>query len=318
MGTLYITVERGFGAARSDAVALLREARRLGVRLFDTADSYGAGSAEEAVRAALHPYDGLVVTTKGGYRHDRLGAWVPDARPEQLREAVEGSLGRLGRRYLSSFTSSIAPTAGCPGLPTRSGLLEDLPRQSRKDPPYRDFERRRLPNRDRPPRDHGHLGAKPIQHPPSLAARTCSTTAAETDKRILFIPWMPLGDGGIRMGRSRARATCPQARRRARQQIALAALLHRAPVMLPIPGTGSIDHLRENVACRTGISLEAEDLAALLAPTALARPNLVAPMASALLRPHAEFAFNGSSHDRRVSVLAVRIPPLAETVQSNH
>ncbi len=77
LGTLYITIERGFGAARADAVALLEEAARLGVSFFDTADSYGSGSAEEALRQALHPYDGLIITTKGGFRHERLGAWVP-------------------------------------------------------------------------------------------------------------------------------------------------------------------------------------------------------------------------------------------------
>ncbi len=84
-GTLYITEQRGYGAALPGAVELLKDAVRLGVKFFDTADSYGNGSAEEALRDALFPYDGLMIATKGGYRHERLGAWVSDARPEQLR-----------------------------------------------------------------------------------------------------------------------------------------------------------------------------------------------------------------------------------------
>ena len=94
-GTLYITTQRGFGPARNDAVAVLKEAAGLGVRVFDTADSYGTGAAEQTVFEALHPYDGLIIATKGGFRHERLGAWVPDGRPEHLRAALEGSLQRL-------------------------------------------------------------------------------------------------------------------------------------------------------------------------------------------------------------------------------
>jgi aryl-alcohol dehydrogenase-like predicted oxidoreductase len=125
-GTLYITVERGFGPARADAGALLREAARLGVRLFDTADSYGAGAAEEAVREALHPYDGLLVTTKGGYRHDRPGAWVTDARPEHLRRALEGSLRRLELENIEFYQLHCAD----PRVPYAEsvGTLDDLRR----------------------------------------------------------------------------------------------------------------------------------------------------------------------------------------------
>ncbi len=255
MGTLYITVERGFGAARPDAVALLREARRLGVRLFDTADSYGAGSAEEAVRVALHPYDGLVVTTKGGYRHDRLGAWVPDARPEQLRAAVEGSLGRLGLETIELYQLH-CPDRRVP-YADQVGTLEDFRREGKIR----------------------HIGISNVEVSHIDIARRESTIVSVQNRYsirhrggedvldyceshgIVFIPWMPLGDGDIR-------SDDPELGRLARKhgaslpQIALSALLHRASVMLPIPGTGSIDHLRENVAAG-GIALDAEDLAVL-------------------------------------------------------
>ena len=94
-GTLYITRQRGFGPPRDNAIELLREAARLGIKFFDTADSYGNGSSEEALHDALFPYDGLIIATKGGYRHQQLGAWQTDARPEHLRKALEGSLKRL-------------------------------------------------------------------------------------------------------------------------------------------------------------------------------------------------------------------------------
>ena len=95
-GTLYIPVERGFGPARSNAVDILNEAKNLGIQFFDTADSYGNGSAESAIKEALHPYDKIMITSKGGYKHERLGAWVSDARPERLKFCLEKSLQRLG------------------------------------------------------------------------------------------------------------------------------------------------------------------------------------------------------------------------------
>ena len=72
-GTLYLTKQRGFGPALPHASELLNEAIRLGVRFFDTADSYGSGNAEQALHEALYPYEGLLIATKGGYRHEKLG-----------------------------------------------------------------------------------------------------------------------------------------------------------------------------------------------------------------------------------------------------
>ena len=254
-GTLYVTVERGFGAARSDAVALLREARRLGVRLFDTADSYGNGSAEEAVRDALHPYDGLVVTTKGGYRHDRLGAWVPDARPERLRTVLEGSLLRLGLDTIELYQLH-CPDRRVP-YAEQVGTLEDLRKEgkirhigiSNVDVSHIEIARR-------------ETAIVSVQNQFNIRHRAREDVLGYCeDHGIVFIPWMPLGDGAIpwddpELGRIAAKhgASAPA--------IALAALLHRSPVMLAIPGTGSIDHLRDNVAA-AGIELDAEDLAAL-------------------------------------------------------
>ncbi len=254
-GTLYLTVERGFGAARADAVVLLREARALGVRMFDTADSYGSGSAEQAVREALHPYDGLVVTTKGGFRHDQLGTWVRDARPERLREAVEGSLRRLGVETIELYQlhcpDQLVPYAEL------VGTLEDLRRAgkirhigiSNVDVSQIETARREteIVSVQNPFNVHRRQGADVVDY--------CA------ENGLVFIPWAPLGDGAIswddpvllRLARKHG-ASPPQ--------IALAALLHRSPAILPIPGTGSTDHLRDNVAAGR-IDLDAEDLAAL-------------------------------------------------------
>jgi pyridoxine 4-dehydrogenase len=103
LGTLCLTKQRGFGPPRADAGDVLCEAVRLGVRVFYTADSCGNGAAEEALRAKLRPYDGLLVTSKGGFRHERPGAWVVDARPEQLRSVLEGSLRRLGLETIDLY-----------------------------------------------------------------------------------------------------------------------------------------------------------------------------------------------------------------------
>ena len=254
-GTLYITAERGFGAARRNAVHLLREAARLGVRFFDTADSYGNGAAEEAVREALHPYDGLVIATKGGFRHDRLGAWVSDARPERLRETLEGSLRRLALDTIDLYQLHCpdhrAAYADC------VGALADM----RKEGKIRHIG---ISNVDRRQLDIARREAEivSVQNAFNIRHRwSADVVDACEELGLVFLPWMPLGDGGIswddptlRRIAAKHGATAPQ--------VALAALLHRSPVILPIPGTSSLDHLRDNVAAGE-VDLEADDMAAL-------------------------------------------------------
>ncbi len=223
------------------------------MRLFDTADSYGAGSAEEAVRAALHPYDDLIVTTKGGYRHDRPGAWVADARPERLRAVLEGSLARLGLEAVELYQLH-CPDRRVP-YAEQVGTLADLRRAgkirhigiSNVDVSQVEIARR-------------ETDIVSVQNPFNIRHRGGAEILDHcTDHGLAFIPWMPLGDGAIpwddaalvRLARKHG-ATPPQ--------IALAALLHRSPMMLPIPGTSSVDHLRDNVRADT-IELDEADLA---------------------------------------------------------
>ncbi|MCZ6862873.1 MAG: aldo/keto reductase [Alphaproteobacteria bacterium] len=255
LGTLYITIERGFGAARADAVALLEEAARLGVSFFDTADSYGSGSAEEALRQALHPYDGLIITTKGGFRHERLGTWVPDALPERLRSVLEGSLRRLGLDRIELYQLH-CPDRRVPYAES-VGTLADLQTEGKiqhigvSNVDLRQLEIAR-----------GEAEIVSVQNPYNVRHQWDTDVLDYcTRNDIIFIPWMPLGDGGISWDD-------PMLRRLATKhgatpaQIALAALLHRSPVILPIPGTSSIEHLRENVTAG-GLPLDAEDLAEL-------------------------------------------------------
>lgn len=254
-GTLYITQQRGFGPARPDAVDLLREAARLGVRLIDTADSYGNGAAEEAVRAALHPYDGLLVTTKGGFRHERLGAWSTDARPEHLRQALEGSLQRLGVETIDLYQLH-CPDYRVPYADSVGTLVK-----LRNEGKIRHIGISNV-GLDQIETARRETDIVSVQNPYNIRRGWDNDIVdyCETNG-IVFIPWMPLGDGGISW-------TDPVLTRLAAKhdasapQIALAALLHRSPAILPIPGTTSMDHLRENVAAAK-LRLDDEDLALL-------------------------------------------------------
>jgi aryl-alcohol dehydrogenase-like predicted oxidoreductase len=254
-GTLYITVERGFGRALPGAVALLREAASLGVKVFDTADSYGNGAAEDAVREALHPYDGLVIATKGGYRHERLNAWTPDARPERLRAALEGSLKRLGVAAIDLYQLHCpdrrVPYADSIGTLARMQAEGKIHHIGVSNVGLRELEVARR-----------EAAIVSVQNPFNVRYRSGAEVLEACERHgIAFIPWMPLGDGGISW-------TDPVLRRIAAKhgatpaQVALAALLHRSPLMLPIPGTSSAAHLRENVAAAE-VDLDAVDLAEL-------------------------------------------------------
>jgi len=253
-GTLYITEGRGFGAPLAHATALLTEAVRLGVRFFDTADSYGNGAAETALHDALFPYAGLMIATKGGYRHERPGAWVADARPERLRRALEGSLTRLGIETVDLYQLHCADRR----VPYSDsvGTLADMKAEGKirhigvSNVGVAQIEEARR-----------ETDIVSVQNAFNVRHRWGADVLDYCgDNGIAFIPWMPLGDGGIswedadlaRLARKYGATSA---------QIALAALLHVSPVVLPIPGTSSIEHLRENVAAGT-IALDEGDIAA--------------------------------------------------------
>ncbi|MGE0744438.1 MAG: aldo/keto reductase [Rhodospirillales bacterium] len=254
-GTLYVTRERGFGPAKPDAVALIREAARLGVKVFDTADSYGNGAAESAVREALHPYAGLLVATKGGFRHERPGQWVADGRPAHLRAALDASLKRLAVDCIDLYQLHCAdhrvPYAESVGALAEAQAAGKIRHIGLSNVGVREIETaRRL------------VDVASVQNPYNIRYRSGSDVVDWCARHgIVFIPWMPLGDGSIAWNDA-ALQRIAQKHKATAPQVALAALLQRSPAILPIPGTGSIAHLRENVAA-AGVTLDGDDLSRL-------------------------------------------------------
>ncbi len=254
-GTLYIPEQRGFGPARKGAMKLLREAVELGVRFFDTADSYGNGSAEQALHDALYPYDGLMIATKGGFRHERAGSWIMDADPARLRTCLEASLNRLGVDCIDLYQLHCADRR----FPYADlvGTLAGFQREGKIR----------------------HIGISNVGLAEIAIARAEADIVSIqnafnvrhrggadvldycTKNGIVFIPWMPLGDGTISWNDPVLQRIAIK-HDVAPAQVALAALLHASPMMLPIPGTSSIAHLRENVAAGN-LALDGDDLKAL-------------------------------------------------------
>jgi aryl-alcohol dehydrogenase-like predicted oxidoreductase len=255
MGTLRLPGVRGPGERR-DAVRLLRRAVELGVRLLDTADVYGQGRAEEIIAAALHPYPpGVLIATKGGGSPRRGGAWTPDGSPRHLRAACEASLRRLRLERIDLYQLHVPD----PRIPIEEsvGALCDL--QAEGKIRYVGVSNVTA----------GEL-ARAQSAAPVVAVQNRFSVAGPDDREVLevcerhglaYLPWYPLGCGAL------ARPAGVLARVAARHgatpaQVALAWLLHCSPALLPIPGTGSLEHLEENVAA-AGLRLDPEDLAAL-------------------------------------------------------
>lgn len=250
-----LTVTRlGFGAMRitgpgiwgppadhDEALAVLRRLPELGVDFVDTADSYGPFVSEDLIREALHPYGGMVVATKAGFVRTGPGEWHPVGRPEYLRACCEMSLRRLDVEAIDIFQLHRID----PQVPREEqfGVLADLRREGKVR----------------------HVGLSEVSVEEIEAARAVFPVATVQNKYNLvdrgheavldhceregigFIPWYPLAagelaqPGGVVAEIARAHDATPG-------QVALAWLLARSPVMLPIPGTSSVVHLEENVA----------------------------------------------------------------------
>jgi pyridoxine 4-dehydrogenase len=232
----------GEPADRAQALAVLRRAVELGINLIDTADSYGPYVSEELIREALHPYPkGLVIATKAGLARTGPGRWVPLGRPEYLLQECEMSLRRLGVEQIDLFQLHRID----PKVPAdeQFGVLRDLQKEGKIR----------------------HVGLSEVHVPEIEAARRIVTVAAVqnqynlayrdsedvldycTRENIGFIPWFPLATGDLAKPHG---ALTRIARELGAQpaQVALAWLLKKSPVMLPIPGTSKVKHLEENTA----------------------------------------------------------------------
>jgi pyridoxine 4-dehydrogenase len=231
---------------RPEAIRVLRRSVELGVDLIDTADSYGPYVSEELIREALHPYpDGLVIATKAGLVRTGPSGWHTVGRPEYLRQECEMSLRRLGLERIDLFQLH-RPDPQVP-FEDQVGTFAELRREGKV----------------------GHVGLSNVTAGQLAAARRIVPIASVqnlynlTDRSaqdvldacaadgIGFIPWRPVADiasGAAADGLAPALAAAARRTGASPSQVALAWLLRRSPVMLPIPGTSSVAHLEENIA----------------------------------------------------------------------
>jgi aryl-alcohol dehydrogenase-like predicted oxidoreductase len=243
---------------REEARAVLRRAVDLGVDFIDTADAYGPNVSEELIAEALHPYPGgLVIATKGGLTRSGPGRWSPDCRPEHLREACEGSLRRLRLERIDLYQLHTVDS-NVP-LEESVGALAELHDAGK-------VAHIGLSNVDAEQiaRAREIVPIVAVQNRYSIEDRRSETVLEECERQgIAFIPWFPLAAG--RLGEPGPIARVGEAHAATPFQVALAWLLVRSPVMLPIPGTSSVEHLEDNVAA-AGLRLaeaEFEELSAL-------------------------------------------------------
>lgn len=242
----------GFGAMRitgsgiwgepadpQEARRVLARVRDLGIDFIDTADSYGPEVSERLIREVLHPYSGMLIATKGGLERPGPSRWVPNGRPEYLRRCVEGSLRRLGVSRIDLWQlHRIDPNVPreeqfdavkgmrAEGLIRHVGLSEAT---------VEDIEAARR-----------HFPVATVQNLYNLANRASEAVLEHCERHgIGFIPWFPLAAGNL--AKDGSPLTAIAGRLGATPgQVALAWLLKRSPVMLPIPGTGRVAHLDEN------------------------------------------------------------------------
>jgi len=249
-GAMRLTGEGIWGPPkdRKAALAVLRRAVELGVNFIDTADSYGPYVSEELIAEALYPYPrGLVIATKGGWNRPGPNQWTHDATPAHLREAVEGSLKRLKLNRIDVYQLHTPD----PVVPFEASVetLAELRKEGKI----------RLIGLSNVTQEHIERARKivpivSVQNRYSFADREWDYVVNYCDSHgIAFIPWFPLGAGKVAGEVLNEIAKVHQA---SPKQVALAWLLRRSPIMLPIPGTSSVEHLEENVA---GASVQLTD-----------------------------------------------------------
>ena len=262
-----LTVNRlGFGAMRitgsgiwgeppdlDEAKKVLRRAVELGVNFIDTADSYGPDVSEKLIAEALHPYpEDLVIATKGGLLRSGPGRWEPDGRPEHLREVCEGSLRRLKLDQIPLYQFH-RPDPKVP-IAESIGTLVEL-------------------------KDEGkirHIGVSNVSEPDLRRAESVSAIVSiqnrfnvsdrsseslvdlSEQEDFVFLPWAPISESD----KNGAVSDAAKAHGASERQIVLAWMLARSPQILPIPGTGSVEHLESNIAAAS-IELTREQVAAI-------------------------------------------------------
>jgi pyridoxine 4-dehydrogenase len=254
-GAMRITGEGIWGepADRAEAVRVLRKAVELGINFIDTADSYGPEVSEKIIAEALHPYPAdLVIATKGGFDRTGPNKWVENGRPEHLRSACEGSLRRLRLEQIALYQLHRID----PKVPAEEqlGTLKQLQAEGKiKHIGLSEVSVQQI--------QHAQtiVPIVSVQNRYSLTDRGSEAVLQYCERQKLgFIPWFPLAAGKLSGGES------PIVRVAAKlkvtpSEVALAWLLARSAVMLPIPGTSSVKHLEENVAA-AGLKIDKEKM----------------------------------------------------------
>ena len=254
-GAMRITGKGVWGppADRAAAIGVLRRALELGVNFIDTADSYGPNVSEELIAEALRPYPAdLVIATKGGFERPGPERWVENGRPEHLVAACEGSLRRLHLERIDLYQLHRID----PKVPAADqlGTLNQLQSQGKiRHIGLSEVSVPQLQNAQKV------VEIATVQNRYSLTDRASENVLDYCEKHSIgFIPWFPLAAG--RLSRSDSPIVLAAARANATpSQVALAWLLWRSPVMLPIPGTSSAKHLEENLAA-AGLQIDETEL----------------------------------------------------------
>ena len=262
-GAMRITGEGVWGAPkdRAGAIAVLRRAIELGINFIDTADSYGPYISEELIAEALAPYPkDLVIATKGGWNRPGPNQWTHDATPAHLRQAVEGSLKRLRLDRIDVYQLHVPD----PVVPLQASIEALCNMQSEGKIRFVALSNVTVEHIERARKI---VPIVSVQNRYSFADREWDHVVDYCERNgIAFIPWFPLGAGTV-AGRLLERIA--KARHVKPIQVALAWLLKRSPMMLPIPGTSSIAHLEENVQAAS-LQLTEEDFLELTGITELA------------------------------------------------
>jgi pyridoxine 4-dehydrogenase len=256
-GAMRITGKGVWGdpADRAQCLRTLRRLPELGVNFIDTADSYGPDVSEPLIREALHPYKGLVIATKGGLARTGPDKWIPVGRPEYLIQQAHKSLRHLGVERIDLWQLHRVD----PKVPRDEqfsaikSLIDDgvIAHAGLSEVSVDDIEAAAK-----------HFSVATVQNKYNLVDRASEKVLDYcAQHHIGFIPWFPLAAGDLARPGSVLDAIAKK-HHAAPSQIALAWVLQRSPVMLPIPGTSKVSHLEENVAA-VGITLSDEEFKSL-------------------------------------------------------
>jgi pyridoxine 4-dehydrogenase len=229
-------------ADRDECIRVLRRAVELGVNFIDTADSYGPSVAEELIREALHPYpDGLVIATKAGFLRTGPDIWIPLGYPSYLRQEVEMSLRRLGVERIDLFQLHRID----PNYPPEDQVGELVALQQEGKIRHIGLSEITVEQLRTAQKTATIVS---VQNMYNLSVRTAEPLLDTVEAEgIGFIPWFPLGAGPLAAPDGPLKPIAAE-HNATPSQLALAWLLKRSPVMLPIPGTSKVAHLEENVA----------------------------------------------------------------------